>query len=74
MRSVDRLDQQRRMKQRKRAVPPPDEETEDELAWPEFIPLNRTKSAFDAGADRNFGGINTAPSVFEKTTVFHVKK
>lgn len=74
MRSVDRLEQQKRLKRQKQSLPPPDEELEEELAWPGFIPLNRAKSVFDAGADRNFGGINTAPSVFEKTSVFHVRE
>lgn len=66
MRSVDRLEQQRRMKQQKRNLPPPDEETEEEMELPGFIPLNKAKSAFDNGSDRNFGGINTAPSVFDR--------
>lgn len=70
MRNVDRLEQQRQMRQRKRELPPPDEETEEEMEQPRFVPLNKRKNAFDAGADRTFGGINTAPSVFAKTAVF----
>ena len=66
MRSIDRLEQQRRLKQQKKNLPTPDEETEEELDYPRFVPLNKAKSAFDNGSDRNFGGINTAPSVFEK--------
>ena len=67
MRSIDRLEQQRRMKQQqKKNLPRPDEEMEEELERPRFVPLNKAKSAFDNGADRNFGGINTAPSVFDK--------
>lgn len=66
MRSVDRLEQQRRMKRQKRNLPPPDEETEEEMEFPKFIPLNKNKSAFDDGPDRTFGGINTAPSIFDR--------
>lgn len=66
MRSVDRLEQQRRMKRQQKNLPPPDEETEEEMEFPRFIPLNKNKSAFDDGPGRNFGGINTAPSVFDR--------
>ena len=66
MRSIDRLEQQRRMKRQKNSIPPPDEETEEEMAFPKFIPLNKTKSAFDDSPDKTFGGINTAPSVFDR--------
>ena len=69
MRSLDRLEQQRRVKkQKQRSLPPPDEETEEEMELPRFIPLNKTKSAFDDNAGRIFGGINTAPSVFDRQT------
>lgn len=70
MRSLERLEQQKRVKRQKRNVPPPDEETEEELERPRFIPLNKAKNAFDDGADKTFGGINAAPSVFDKTAVF----
>lgn len=70
MRSIDRLEQQRRVKQQKRNLPPPDEEIEDELELPRFVPLNQSKSAFDSGTERAFGGINTAPSVFSRTALF----
>ena len=69
MRSVDRLEQQRRMKQQKQNLPLPDEETEEEMEFPKFVPLNKNKSAFDNGPDKTFGGINTAPSVFDRQTV-----
>jgi len=66
MRSIDRLEQQRRIKQQKRNLPPPDEEMEEEMEHPKFIPLNKAKSAFDDGPGKTFGGINTAPSVFDR--------
>lgn len=71
MRSLERLEQQKRIKRQKKNLPPPDEETEEELELPRFVPLNKAKSAFDGGADRIFGGINSAPSVFDKGAVFH---
>lgn len=74
MRSVDRLEQQRRLKREKRAVPPPDEETEEEMELPRFAPLNLRKDVFDGSAERTFGGVNTAPSVFDRKAVFHTEK
>lgn len=71
MRTVERLEKQRKLRQHKRNLPPPDEETEEELERPSFVPLNQNKSMFDSGADKTFGGINTAPSIFSKTAVFH---
>ena len=73
MRSVDRLEQQKRIRQRKRNLPPPDEEMEEELERPRFVPLNAAKSAFDHDAAQTFGGINSAPSVFDRKAVFHTE-
>ena len=73
MRSVDRLEQQKRLKRQRQNVPPPDEETEEELARPRFVPLNKEKDVFDRGAVQTFGGLNTAPSVFDRTAVFRTK-
>ena len=67
MRSLERLEQQ------KQNVPPPDEETEEELERPRFVPLNKAKDTFDDGAVKTFGGLNTAPSVFDRTAVFHTR-
>ena len=68
MRSIERLEKQRRNEAIKRAnLPPPDEETEEELEFPAFVALNKMSSIFDDSADKKFGGINTAPSVFDKT-------
>lgn len=71
MRTVERLEKQRKLRQQKRNLPQPDEEMEEELERPSFVPLNQKKSMFDSGADKTFGGINTAPSIFSKTAVFH---
>ena len=73
MRSLDRLEQQKRLKRQKQNRPQPDEELEEELEQPKFIPLNKRKSAFDRGDDTTFGGINTARSVFDKQAVFHTE-
>lgn len=70
MRSLERLEQQKRLKRQKRNLPPPDEETEEELEQPRFVPLNQAKTAFDDGAEKAFGGINSAPSVFDRKAVF----
>lgn len=70
MRSVDRLEQQRRMRRQKNNRPDPDEELEEELEYPRFIPLNKQKTAFGDPDKGPFGGINTAPSVFSRNAVF----
>lgn len=69
MRSLDRLEQQKQMTMKKKQRPP-EEETEEELPHPQFIPLNRTKSAFDDSAQKKHGGINTTPSVFQRQSLF----
>ena len=43
---------------------------EEELERPAFQPINRQKSAFDQGALNRAEGINTAPSVFDRTCLF----
>lgn len=74
MRSIDRLEQQRRVKQQKNKFPPPDEETEEEMDRPVPLFLNRNKSAFDSGTGNGQDGINNAPSVFDRQAVFHTTK
>lgn len=71
MRSLDRLEQQKRLKRQKKNLPPPDEEMEEELERPRFLPLNQSKTAFDRSAEKAFGGINSTPSVFDRKAVFH---
>lgn len=70
MRNVDRLEQQRQLRQKKREIPPPDEEMEKEMQRPGFVALNQRRSRFDTAANQTFGGINTESSVFTKTAVF----
>lgn len=71
MRSIERLEQQKRVKQQKKKnEPSPDWEMEEELEYPKFIPLNRNKTAFSGAEGGPFGGINSAPSVFHRTAVF----
>ena len=75
MRSVDRLEQQRRMKrQRKQNLPVAEEELEEEMERPHPMFLNRNKSVFDTGAGNGQDGINTAPSVFDRQAVFRVQR
>ena len=70
MRSIDRLEQQRRMKRRKNNIPPPEDEMEEEMDRPRPFFLNKNRSAFDTGTGNGQGGINTAPSVFDRQAVF----
>lgn len=71
MRSIERLEHNRRIDAQKHRQPSPDEETEDELTLPVFVPLNTAASIYDRNAEKRFGGINTAPSVFDRDAVFH---
>lgn len=68
------LDERMEKKRKVKPLPTPDEETEDELERPAPIFLNRQESVFDRSSLNGSSGINTAPSVFEKTAVFHTKK
>ncbi|WP_409966947.1 hypothetical protein RFF05_09910 [Bengtsoniella intestinalis] len=54
-------------------TPPPEEEMEEELARPRFVPINRRKNAMEGDGANTFGGINKAPSVFEKGTLFDTR-
>ncbi len=65
MRTLEQLEQNKKAKRQQRRLPAPQEEMEEELDRPKFIPLNKTKSLFDSGSERTFSGINTAPSVFD---------
>ncbi len=72
MRSIDRLEQNRRMNgQKARSSRPPDEEMEDEMELRSFTPINTAASIFDLGHEKRFGGINTAQSIFDRKAVFH---
>ncbi len=54
--------------------PPVDDEMEEEMEWPAFQPINRSRSIFDRSALNQQDGINTAPSVFERQCVFRTGK
>lgn len=62
-----------RLKRQKKGLPPPGKEAEDGMELPRFVPLNRAKSTFDNGSGKAFGGINTAPSAFDKGAVFRTE-
>ena len=51
-----------------------DDEVEIEMELPRHMPLNTAKSVFDKGMEKQFGGINTQPSVFDRGAVFRTKK
>lgn len=74
MRSIERLEQNKRLKDANRRPPPPDEEMEEELEHKPFMPFNTAASIFDEGLGKRFGGINTAPSIFDRGAVFHTGK
>ena len=44
-----------------------------EMGRPRFVPLNVRKSAFGSDEGNRTSGINTAPSVFQRQSVFHPK-
>jgi hypothetical protein len=47
-----------------------EEEIDIRIEKPREELLNRTRSAFEGALEKRFGGINTAPSVFEKGVLF----
>lgn len=53
---------------------PQEEEMEEELEYPPFQPINLQKNVFDSKSLNETSGINTAPSVFDRQCLFHVKK
>jgi hypothetical protein len=61
---------------KKKQAPAQDEpdELDDYMEMPSHEPLNTAASVFDAGINKKTGGINTAPSVFDKSAVFKVTK
>ena len=75
-RSIDTMirDKKQQQERRRRLTPEEPDEVEIELELPRYEPLNAAKSVFDEGLEKRFGGINTAPSVFDRTAVFHTKK
>lgn len=68
MRTLDALEQKRRITNKR--PPPPDDEMEEELTHKPFKPINTAASIFDQGLEQRFGGINTAPSIFDRGVTF----
>ena len=54
MRTLEQLEQNKKAKGQQRRLPAPQEEMEEELDRPKFIPLNKTKSLFDSGVTAEF--------------------
>lgn len=75
-RSIDTmiLDKKKQQEQRRRSMPEEPDEVEIEMELPRYEPINAAKSVFDEGLEKRFGGINTAPSVFDRSAVFRTKK
>lgn len=76
MRSVDRLEKNRRMEEQKRRQRPPElpDEMEEEMEFPPYQSLDRQKNVFDRDMEKRWGGINTELSVFDKKAVFRTGK
>lgn len=72
MRSVERLEKQKQLKRQQLNRPEPDMEMEEEMEFPQFVPMNKMRNAFD-DRDKHFGGINTAPSVFDQKAVIRTE-
>lgn len=68
------LDERMEKERKKKPRPDPDEETDEEMERPAPVFLNRQKSVFDRSPLNGADGINTAPSVFDKTAVFRTGK
>ena len=68
-----RITEQNKKKQNQ----PKDDEPNDmelEMDRVRTLALNKQKSVFDSDSGNRTPGINTMPSVFEKTAVFHMEK
>lgn len=75
MRSIEKLidEQKKKEKNNKTAVENEEpDELEATMQWSAAKPINSAVSMFDRNLEKNRGGINTAPSVFDKGAVFHV--
>lgn len=75
-RNLERMmDVKKQRQERARRLPPEDpDQVEIEMDQPHYAPINTAKSIFNEGLEKRFGGINTAPSVFDRTAVFQTKK
>lgn len=68
-RALDRRLEEENRKKNRRPAPPP-EEVEEELPFPPMQALDRRKSVFDSAGAGTWGGINAAPSVFDRDALF----
>lgn len=76
MRYASSLDKRIEEQNKKKNQPMADDEPDDmdiQLERERMQALNRQKSVFDTDSGNNTPGINTAPSVFDKTAVFHTE-
>ena len=70
------LDKRIEEQNKKKNKPIIDDEPDDMdilLERERMLALNKNKSIFDTDSGNKTSGINTAPSVFEKTAVFHTE-
>lgn len=72
----DELEKQQKERRKKKAADPDDEDAEIDIREEKEIPMpiNRQKSIFDMADGKGGSGINTAPSAFERTAIFHTDK
>lgn len=76
MRYANSLDKRIEEQNKKKNQPKADDEPDDmdiQLERERMQALNRQKSVFDTDSGNNTPGINTAPSLFDKTAVFHTE-
>ncbi|MEG1242157.1 MAG: hypothetical protein RSD32_04300 [Oscillospiraceae bacterium] len=69
------LDKRIEEQTKKKNLPPPaeDDDLDILLEHERNFWLNKQKSAFDTPEGNRSPGINTAPSIFEKTTIFNTE-
>jgi hypothetical protein len=48
------------------------EDMDETIPMPAFGPINEEGSVFDTDAKKKFSGLNSRPSVFDQSAVFHV--
>lgn len=65
----NRINEQNKKKNTPKIDNEPDDMELEETRQP-LLALNRQRSVFDTDSGNSTSGINTAPSVFEKTAVF----
>lgn len=71
-RALDKRIEKQNMQKRKLGKDYGPEDMELEMERAPQLSLNKQKSVFDTEGGNCTPGINTAPSIFDKTAVFHV--